>query len=212
MEEISKSLIYIARYAPIIPLLVFVLRFLKLSLPQKWLIGAILFSGLIEISANFASSYYGTNLPLYHLFILGELVLLSIVFHKGYPNLISIKATLYLVIGFFSLACLNILFFQGLNIYATYSRTLESLILLSLALRYFYLVLKELRVQHIEKTFSFWFSTGILIYFSSNLLLFIYSNFILSEEPETFYYTWAMHGILNILLYSFYAIALWQKE
>ncbi|MFK7921203.1 MAG: hypothetical protein AB8H47_04565 [Bacteroidia bacterium] len=212
MTEKLDLVISINRYSALLPLTIFFIRSKSLLTSQKWLAGPIIWAAMSELIGYCTAYYLETNLPFYHLYVAIEFSLLVVVFYNAYPGLISKKYLIYSIPLFCISAVLNVLLFQPLTDFASHTRTLESCILLFLSIRYFFLVLKELKVKNIERTFAFWFSTAILVYFSSNLLLFIYSNVIMVEEHSTFMEVWAMHSLLNILLYLFYAIALWQKE
>ncbi|MEL6588760.1 MAG: hypothetical protein AAFQ68_01695 [Bacteroidota bacterium] len=208
----SLNFTEVAALAPLIPLIISFFRYHSFDTKHYVLIVLILFGGFTEILASILEEVYSNNLPLYHFYVWFEFTFIATVFHQSYSGLISRKQLLSLIIFFSAAAILNILFFQDIWSFASHTRTLESLMVLVFAIRYFYLALQDLRVKRIERTFSFWFSTAVLIYFSANLLLFIYSNMIMVEDHSTFMQIWAMHGFLNILLYSFYAVALWQKE
>jgi hypothetical protein len=202
----------LAKFAPLIALLVAGLRYKQLPPTHRWLAGLVVFAGLIEIASHYAGIYLGTNLPLSHLFVWVEFSLLLTIFHLAYEGLLSRKAWLSLLGAFSVAVVINLLFFQGLREYASHTRALESVTILFLAIRYFFLVLKELKVKNLEKTFAFWFSTALLLYFSGNLLLFIYGNYIINKDDEIFYSLWTLHSVLNFLLYSLYAIALSCKK
>ncbi len=208
MDSVIIFLNTISPFSPIIPFGVGLIFRRKLIQPQHTLWAMVIVGGLTEIGARMMSHYYGNNLPLYHLYIIAEFSLLSLVFSQGYEGLLPAKHHRVLIVVFAALATLDIFFFQPLGSYPSHTRTLEGILLLGLALRYFYLVLKELKIPHIERSFMFWFATAILLYFSANLLLFIYSNYIVGEDSRTFLEVWAIHAFLNILLYLLYTVAL----
>lgn len=208
MDDFIIALNKYAPLAPTLPFLIGVIGRSRIQGPKKILLLMVVFSGMIEIGAALLSTYAGNNLPLHHLYVTGEFCLLSLIFSRGFDGLLSNRHHLRLVVFFILLAILNIIFFQPLNTYASNIRTVESVVLIFLAARYFYLVLKALSIPNLEKSFMFWFASAILLHFSTNFLLYIYSNFIMEENPRTFFEVWAIHSFLNIILYTLYSIAL----
>lgn len=213
MDDLIHFLKEWGSFSPLIPFWVGVFRFRKMTKVHRalWtLIGAAVIIEILAVSwARYAIDK--NNLPLYHLYIVVEFVLITRVFSLGFDGLLEKKKWMRLVGGFTGLAILNSLFLQPLDTMPNNTRTLESLLLLGFSLRYFFLVMKELKVFYLEKTFMFWVSSAILIFFSGNLLLFITSTYLLDPlvvPDSTYYEVWAIHGILNLLLYIIYTIAL----
>ncbi len=211
LETLIKFLNEYARFAPIFPILVGAIRFRRLISPQKWLVVLVIFCLLIEFLAMYMARQTQNNLPLYHLFICVEFSLLTIILYQSYKGLIPKKYLSPLLYTFWGLAILNVVFFQKLHEFASHTRTLESVFILIVVIRYFFLVLKELKIKDLDKSFSFWVSTSLLLYFSVGLPQFIYSNYIISQEDAAFFEVFAIRGVLNILLYLFYGVALLRK-
>lgn len=213
MDDLILFLREWGSFWPLIPFWVGVFRFRKMTNVHRALWVLVIAAVITEIVAVSWGRYgiYKNNLPLYHLYIFVEFALLARVFSFGFEGLLGEKKLVWVVCGFLGLVILNSLFFQPLDTMPTNTRTLESLLLLGFSLRYFFLVLKELKVFYLEKTFMFWVSSAILIFFSGNLLLFITSTYLLDPlvVPESTYNeVWAIHGFLNLLLYLLYSIAL----
>lgn len=211
LETLINFLNEYARFAPFFPILVGLIRLRRLILPQKWLLGLVVFCLLIEFLAMYMARQTQNNLPLYHLFICVEFSFLTIILFHSYKGLIPKKYLGPLLFTFWGLAILNAIFLQKLHEFASHSRTLESVIILIVVVRYFFLVLKELKVKELDKSFSFWVSASLLLYFSVGLPQFIYSNYIISQEDAAFFEVFAIRGVLNILLYLFYGVALLRK-
>ena len=80
------------------------------------------------------------------------------------------------------------------------------------ALFYFRLVFKERKVRHLDRSFWFWISAGLLLYFTCNLLMFMFTNWLMEKEDELFVAVWAIHAVLNFVLYGRYALGLLCKD
>lgn len=208
MELLFDWLIGIAPIPPSIASMVALFRWKKLSIAGKWLGIACFWALLTELLAIWVGNTWGNNLPLLHLYVPVELTMLTFVFYHAYPRLLPLRWLQVGLAGFWVLSVFNLAFFQPWNTYATITRTAESLLVLLMALRYFFLVLQDLAEIDLPKTFIFWFSTACLLFFSGNLLLFIYSNYVIAGSSVEFSEIWAIHAVLNILLYFVYVIAL----
>jgi hypothetical protein len=54
---------------------------------------------------------------------------------------------------------------------------------------------------------------GLLLFFAGSFLLFIFSKFLVNNGAEVFKAIWMINGILTLLLYTSYTIALlWVKK
>lgn len=153
-------------------------------------------------------------MPIVHTYTLVEFCLLVSVYYHGKPGLLSKKVYLSLLISFILLAVGNAVFYQGLLKGNSLVRSIEGIILIGLALYYFFDLLRRLDTPNPEKTFMFWVSIAMLIYFGGNILIFIYFNQIQSIGLQSDYAKDLMLQIgfigyiLNIFLYTLYSIAL----
>ncbi|MBF9223764.1 hypothetical protein [Hymenobacter ruricola] len=91
----------------------------------------------------------------------------------------------------------------------TVQRFAESLLVLGLVLRYFYTVIRELAIEHLEREPLFWVSVGLLLYFSGNVFIFISSNYVIQHSKTLSLRLWDVHALLYMVLNGLYAVALW---
>lgn len=156
---------------------------------------------------------FKTNMPLFHLYILVEAIILMKVFAVLLHPFISSRIVHVAIVSFILLWAFNIFFGDGIMGYPTYILAIEGPMLIILAVGWFVKVQREKKVQHPERLFAFWLSTGVLIFFSGNMLLFTYSNFIFAQRQHVFIAIWDTHAILVILLYLIYTIAIiWARK
>lgn len=152
-------------------------------------------------------------MPLFHLYILVETVVLIHIFRKLLRPFIISRMAYTLLISFIVLWIFNISFGDGISGYPTYILPVKAALLIILSISWFIKVQKERKVQHPERLFAFWLSTGVLIYFSGNMLQFTFSNYIFEQRKYVFVAIWDVHAILVILLYLIYTIALiWARK
>jgi hypothetical protein len=99
---------------------------------------------------------------------------------------------------------------QRLSDSNAYVRTLESLLVIGLALLCFYKILTELLTKRLEKDPVFWINTGFLLYFAGNLFLFILSNALLKQPHQQLsFMAWGLHALFMALMHVFIGIGLW---
>lgn len=149
------------------------------------------------------------NLPFYHLFILMEALFFSWIYF-GYLEKAKSRWFIPVFTFGFSLVFIGqfVLDPDSLWVYSTHMRSIEGIILIFYAGLYFVHVYKKQEIMHLHKTSGFWIGGGVILYFTSNLLLFIFSEMIFVQELDVFQSIWAIHGILTILLYISFTIAL----
>lgn len=92
----------------------------------------------------------------------------------------------------------------------SYSLTFTSLLFIVISVRCFYLLMRDLPTDKIQRLPMFWINTGVLIYFAGGLFLFAMRNYFIStfHDDQTMY--WSFHNFLNIGKNLLFAVALWQ--
>lgn len=216
---IEEGNLYV-RYCTIVPLLIGGIRFRHLSFAQRLLVATVLMGIVAEVASLLVMELedWTNNMPVFHLYVVGEYCLLTSIFFFGKKGLLSALHYRILMGGFLLFAGLSAIFFQGIWEVNSLVRSLESILLIFLALWYFHQTLQRLDTPNLAGSFSFWFATAVLLYFVANLLLFIYSSSIIEErwesetDPSIFQVVWSMFNFMNLLLYLLYTIALLCKE
>ncbi len=183
-----------------------------------YLLVAVVLGVFGEIGMRLAREIWHNNMPIVHLYTIIEFYILLSVFYYNKRKLLSNKSYWGLIVGFLIFALWNILFYQGIWKDNFLVRSLEGMILITFSVYYFYDLLKGLNILYPERTFMFWFSTGILIYFGGNLMLHLYSSHLTeiamesAEKLKIWHQIWVINYILNIFLYISYSIAFLCKE
>jgi hypothetical protein len=147
--------------------------------------------------------YHINNLPLIHIFTLLEMLLLFL-FYSQVLDITKQNTWFKILVGVFILInFINILFFQSIFQYNSYTRTIEALIAILFSLNYFAkLAAIETRVARHP---GFYFNAGIFLYFSGAFMLFIFSNFLIAKlNTANFLTLWNIHAGLFFLMYLFF--------
>ena len=226
------ELLYVSSsYSIFLPLLLCFIFFKRLDGSFKSLTFLLFITIAFETTANFVKYYYATvpgkyNLFLYHLLILIEFSLLAWIYKTEFRNFVPAKLFSTLIVFFLIFSVTNTIlvmepshsvmeFFRNFRYIAkfnNYAQLLEDFLLMSFAFFYFYKLMKELKVESLEKEAFFLFNIGILIYYSSKFTLDIFNNFIIEYFINLSGITWGVHSIANILLHIFYSLAIWQNS
>lgn len=170
---------------------------------------------LIAILAIYSASLWissKNNLPVLHIYTMIEFSTIMFFYQIVFKNAIDKVWFIVLISGFLIFCLINAFFIQKWHIFNTYPRTLESIIIISTSLFYYYKITKQTLYIQIEKSATFWINTGFFIYFSGSFLLFMLSNYILPLSLKFNMIVWQLHAFLSCVLYCLIFIGLWQRR
>lgn len=196
----------------LLPLSVGGFRFKRLSHQQKNMLLLVALWFVLDGIGRFLWINAISNLFLGHLHTLLEFLLLTRVFYLSLKDFINPKIFLFIAISFSILAVVNTIFVQALDLNNSYIKLLESLLLISFSLLYFYRVGKEMKVSRPENEPMFWISTAVLIYFSGSIFIFLNANFILLYSEDLGVRIWFIHAVFFILFSILITISFWKNQ
>jgi hypothetical protein len=184
----------------ILPFIVGLINFRALKKPDSIIFIYITVNGLVNLVTSILARSGNNNMPVFHLFTIIELVLLSLFFSSIY-NSKHYSIISYIVLAVFLVfAMLNSLFLQNIYMFNTYTRSLEAIIIICYCLWFFYyLISQETRPNNS----LIWYTAGIFIYFSTSFIIFIMSNIALKLDKEQDWIMWHIHGSMVLLMYLF---------
>ncbi len=208
------TIMQIAVFFTLIPIIVGLLRHSRIEREAKWLLYL-----LIPIALNQFLSvwwiYYidANNLPFYFFYIILETIGLSKIYYS-YLNDWKNKFIIPLLAVFFLFLYVVHFILEPENLwtYSTYLRALEGGIILIFTGVYFFKIYRKQEILNLYNISGFWISAGLIIYFTCNLLLFIFSEFVYGLDDTIFQSVWAIHAILSILLHTLFSIAMLCKK
>ena len=178
----------------------------RLNIPLQRLLLFLIWNLFIEIIARVLTSYKISNLPLLHIYTIGEIIFYSwfykslLIKHKTFQ-----KNFWYLIIAGVSLLILNSIFFQIGGDYNSLAKTLVQVIIIGYAILYFYnLTEEQLHAHKFGKSLRL-INSAILIYYSGSLFIFMCGQ-MLRSYPEWIKPFWAFNAALNLF---FQLLILW---
>ncbi|MBC8756547.1 hypothetical protein H2O64_17880 [Kordia sp. YSTF-M3] len=150
------------------------------------------------------------NLPLLHIYTLGEFLLLSYFFKSLLEKPVFFKTSFwYFIIGGSFLIIINSLFFQSIFGFNTFAKTFVQVTIIGYAILYFYnLVENQLFSLALSKSLRL-INSAILVYYSGSLFIFMCSNVYL-ENMQIYVPFWAFNAVLNFLFQLLILLGLWK--
>jgi hypothetical protein len=104
----------------------------------------------------------------------------------------------------------NTLFFQPVNEFNSTAWTVNTLLLIGLALYSLFQLFSQVDTLELEKSPAFIVLTALLIYFSGSLFLYIVSSKVLSREAQGFFHNaWLIHSVSDIFKSVLLTYGLW---
>jgi hypothetical protein len=194
----------------LLPLLIGILKYKQLSFSAKmihwYLIVSAIFTG---ISLLISRHYHQNSMPVSHLFTLIELVMITL-FYKSLFGAGNKNNTYNYIILVFAVVCvMNALFFQSIYTYNSYTKSIEAIICILFAMKYFAAIASGSSSIKIITAPDFYFNSGLFLYFSGAFMLFVFSNFIVTKlSLNDFFIIWTIHSSLVLLMYLFFSTAL----
>jgi hypothetical protein len=207
--EPSLLIAYISFGSVLVPMLFAFANWRKVWLDFKPLCLILILSLAADLLSLFFIEYSLNTYIIGNLFLIIQFSLLVLVFRKQLPNPKAIDAILFLLVAF---CILNYSIFQGPKVFNSVSNVLASLVLIGLSLFYFYRLLNDLPIVHIQHLPMLWISFAVLTYYAGNFFLFLINNYIINNvQSGPHKLMWILHNLLNITKNILFAVALWQS-
>jgi hypothetical protein len=188
----------------LVPFTLALSRLKELPSYAKVIVWLLVFSGMTQLAITFLAEYSVNNMPVFHLYTLGEMLLIVWFFQR---LMSSRQATSYMMaVGslFLVFACLNALCIQGLYHFNTYARSIEALVVISLCFTWFGQQFTADRLSY--KDSGLWFVTGLFVYFAASFVLFVISDLNLVLDKYFDWIVWNIHATFVLIMYIFYTI------
>ncbi|MEM9920096.1 MAG: hypothetical protein AAF990_18515 [Bacteroidota bacterium] len=180
--------------------------FRKLEVPLQRLSIFLLFNWIIEVAARICAYSDINNLPLLHLYTLGEFILFLWFYKSLFVRLEIFQKAFrpFAVIGTV-LIVLNSVFIQNIYAFNPLAKTLVQLTIIALAVLYFYnLNSLQSSASGIYKSLRL-INSAVLIYYSGSLFIFM-CNQLFIDASEVYEIIWAFNAVLNLI---FQLLVLW---
>jgi hypothetical protein len=143
-----------------------------------------------------------------NVYLATQFSLLALVFRSQFQKRRLVNIVL---LGFLIFFSVNISFFQGPLVFNSVSNVVAGLVLIAFCLFYFYRLLNDLPIVHIQQLPMLWISFAVLTYYGGNFFLFLVKNYLTYGDAGSHKVMWILHNLLNIVKNVLFAVALWQS-
>ncbi|AXG71035.1 hypothetical protein KORDIASMS9_03290 [Kordia sp. SMS9] len=208
-QTFLRTISEIAQFSLVVPLLAMLFRFKRFT-KLFWTLGILLIvAAIISYSSYVLYKNGANNMYLLHIYTVLEYALWSLFYYQLFESAMAKKINIGLLVVFVTFSILNSIYWQPLEMYNSYSRSVEGTFLLCMAIAWFYKVFVNGKIVRLEAHPIFWINAGVLVYFSGSFLLFISNNFLMELTRQEFFEAWALHGLFLIIHYLFISIGIW---
>ncbi|QKG54327.1 hypothetical protein [Hymenobacter sp. BRD67] len=189
-----------------------IVRFQQLPSSLRYLAALTIFELPLELLGFWLMLVQHNNLFLMPIYTVGELVLLALLYKRTIRSATFSRVMPGIVGAFIVYVGFDSLLGPSLHWFRPGQQVVQSLLVLGMVGWYFWKLMSELRVRHLEQEPMFWVSTGLVIYFLGYLQIALFSNYLLRHYSAAFNRNvWAVEILLTIVLHSCYSLALWIR-
>lgn len=211
-----SEIVIVVSHLPILLTVVYALIYYKqLGHELKVFSWFIFLSGIIQfISLGFW--YAGkNNMPLLHVYVAAGFICLTWFYKTLLNGFINAKIIWLIAILFLLFTIINSLFIQPILTFNSYALTVESILIIILALFTFKFFLNDIVKEKSGKDIKSlnWINSGLFIYYSSSMLIFYFGSIITQSFSRNLnLYTWIFHSFFSIVMYTCFFIGLWKRS
>lgn len=193
----------------LLPLFIGAIRFRQFSDAGKLTYLYLLASAIFTSFSLLIGRYYHENsMPVTHLFTLVEFGCIVFVYRSLLPAPKKSGVYTYLILCFAFVCILNAIFFQSIFTYNSYTKSIEAIICILFAMKYFAAIASGTVSTKVVTNEAFYINAGFFLYFSGAFMLFVFSNFIITNlSLNNFLIIWTIHASLVLLMYLFFTFA-----
>lgn len=213
MHYTSEQLIIFFAFLPIlIASVTGAVKFKKLAPTLKLLSILIFFALVVESISRILWLYKISNLFLWPVYVCVEFAFLIWIYDMELQINFLHKIKIWLILLFTLYVSYKTLQVSSrINLIDNSGRLLESVVLISIILVYYYKLYSNQPTSRLWALPMFCVSTGLLLFFAGNFFIFLFINFILQYSQKLNYQIWIIHASLNCVLYLIYTFALWKS-
>ena len=207
-DKFIYFLILISQFSLIVPLMVGLVLYKKLTSPFKRFTWFFALSLITEIIAAYLKRELGEpNNHVYNVFVWIEFAVFTYVFYTGYGRQNVFRSLMFVAFPVFVLSVSYELLEVGFYKNHSMVHGTEALFLILMALVYFYLQFRVMLQEPLWNEAMFWFAVGTLIYFALNFFLFLLTGPLSEKCKEIANAAYTYHDFTNILCNLIFAKA-----
>lgn len=198
---------YFSSLSAFLPLLIGLFHRKRIPSYLKWIVWLCAASIAADALSLLLLSHGRSTWFIVNLFFIAQFFLLYACFRSSIANR-YLDGSFALFVAF---ALLNYFFWEQPNTFNTSTAYVGGIFLMLVALLYLQKLLKKNVTESVMNLPLLWISYGILTYYAGTLFLFLFNNYLVKYYPESHYYIWMLHNLLNITKNVFFSVALWKS-
>ena len=211
ITTVGFSFAYLALACLAITCTLCIWKYKSLPEPIRLLSHYLFFNLLIEVCAKTIPFPNNNNLPLLHLYTLGEFVLLSLFFKSLIKKPSAFQKYFWVFIGLFLVLIIgNTIFLQGIFEFNSYAKTGVQVVLITYSVLYFYNLSNEVDLTNPYQKSLRLINSALLIYFSGSLFIFMFSNYLTKHKIDIHHGFWAFNAFLNLVFQILVLVGIWR--
>jgi hypothetical protein len=169
----------------------------------------------IQFLALYFWFHHWNNMPLLHIYVAGGGVLLLWFYRTVLGDFVNSAVLWSGAALFFLFSVINSVFVQPVLTFNSNALTVESVLILILALFTFGFLLNDnvkTRDGHDRQSIG-WINWGLFIYYSSSLLIFYFGSTITRQFSfDLNQYTWIFHSFFSMVMYTCFIVGIWKRS
>ena len=203
LRKVYPWLIDISSLSPALPFIfgIFLLsgsRNRQLTLLLLFLFFAVAVEAVALVTVRLGTT---NNLWLWHVYTPLEFCAVAAIFYSGFRMRLLKNFILIVAIAFVLFCIFDSVFLSGITQMNSIAQMVENVLLILLAVLYFYKVSNDLRITYLEHDSMFLFSCGLLIYKAGSSMALVMFNRALAESYDAARMCLAIIFILKILFF-----------
>jgi hypothetical protein len=198
---------YSTTLSVLVPTFISIVKFKSLDKSLRLLNLYLLITSVKEIACLYLAFKHQNNLFIYNSFRIVEFALLPLMFQYKLTNGKLKHAIKYIIGGVFLVYIINLVFFQGLYVFNTYTIIVGRIALIFITLTFFFELLQKVETTSLYREPMLWISTGILFYSVGSFLIHGLYDLQLHFSQDLSIKIWAINSVLNLMLNILYSIA-----
>ncbi len=172
----------------------------------------IFLSGLIELISTLMWYQKLNNYPLLHIYVTVGFLIQVWFYHEILKKFLGKKLIISIGLLFTCFTVVNSSFFESIYSFNSNALTVQSIFIIIFSISTYMLFLNDIVKSETDigliKSLN-WINSGLFIYYSSSLLIFYLGDYFTKNYSVTInQYTWAIHTMFLIFMYSCFIIGL----
>lgn len=182
----------------------------RLDYPWQILGVLFLFTLAIEIGARVMALLINNNLPLLHLYTLGELLFFALFYRSIFePDSIHVRFFKWIVGSITVLVIANSVFLQSIFSFNSYAKTVVQFLVILYAIEFAFTLPDQNEVAVRNRQSLSLINFAVLFYYCGSLFIF-YFSVIAEKMQENYQFLFDINVLLSVIFYALILFGLWK--